>query len=82
MTLAIQPEEWYDDALCVEVGGDFWFAERGESTKEAKQVCKQCPVQPACLEYALRTNQRYGVWGGLSERARGKLKRDMRRAAA
>ncbi|MEU0002150.1 WhiB family transcriptional regulator [Streptomyces microflavus] len=41
---------------------------------EAKTVCATCPVQPACLDWALSTDEQTGVWGGLSEDERRALK--------
>lgn len=67
----INKEPWQDDALCRQVDiGDLFFPDKGGSTKEAKAVCAQCPVVDQCLEYALAHQERFGVWGGLSERER------------
>ena len=41
----------------------------------AKAICSFCPVIDDCLEYALETNQRSGIWGGTSERERKSLRR-------
>jgi WhiB family transcriptional regulator, redox-sensing transcriptional regulator len=49
---------------------------------EAKQVCAQCPVREACLNFALSTGQNYGIWGGLTEDERRTLRRRRQRAAA
>lgn len=68
-------DDWQDRALCAEVGDDFWFPEKGGSVKEPKRVCAQCPVAAECLEYALEHDIRFGVWGGLSERERHRIKR-------
>jgi WhiB family redox-sensing transcriptional regulator len=68
---------WQDRAVCAEIGGDFWFPEKGGSTREPKQVCRACPVRAECLEYALEHDERFGVWGGLSERERRRLKRQV-----
>lgn len=46
----------------------------------AKAVCHGCPVQEACLAYALRNNLRHGIWGGLTEEQRDALKRREARA--
>ena len=48
---------------------------RGGSTREAKKVCLGCDVRGECLEYALQHDERFGIWGGLSERERRKLKK-------
>lgn len=66
---------WQDDALCAQVGDDFWFPDKGGSTREAKGVCGRCPVRAECLEYALANDERFGVWGGMSERERRRLRR-------
>lgn len=66
---------WQDDALCAQVGDDFWFPEKGGSTREAKGVCGRCPVRAECLAYALEHDERFGVWGGMSERERRRLLR-------
>lgn len=67
--------EWYADALCAQVDGELWFPERGGSVAEAKKVCAACPVRAQCLDYALANGERWGVWGGRSERERRKLAR-------
>ena len=73
----LDPDEvaWQDRALCAEVDGEMFFPEKGGSTKEAKQVCGACEVRPECLEYALDHAEPFGIWGGLSERERRRLKR-------
>lgn len=71
------PPEWYDDALCAQVGPEEFFPPRqGGSVKAAKKVCAQCPVRAKCLTYALDNGERHGVWGGLSERERRKARRE------
>ena len=52
-----------------------FFPEKGGSTREAKRVCLSCEVRAECLEYALGNDERFGIWGGLSERERRKLKK-------
>ena len=47
----------------------------GGSTRAAKRICQTCTVQTECLEYALANDERFGIWGGLSERERRRLKR-------
>ena len=46
-----------------------------QSTREAKEVCKGCVVRGDCLEYALANGEKFGIWGGLSERERRRLRR-------
>ncbi|MEU8760515.1 WhiB family transcriptional regulator [Streptomyces sp. NPDC048659] len=66
---------WQEDALCAQAGPEFFFPAPGSSTREAKQLCGACPGRAACLEYALTHDERFGVWGGLSEKERISLKR-------
>lgn len=71
---------WQAEAACTGSDIDLFFTERGESTSPAKQVCGTCPVRDDCLEYALDTGEKFGIWGGLSERERRRLRRARSRA--
>ena len=68
-------EAWRLDALCAETDPEAFFPEKGGSTREAKRVCSGCEVRAECLEYALANDERFGIWGGLSERERRRLRR-------
>lgn len=68
-------ESWQNQANCLGVDPDLFFPERGASTKEAKAVCHACVVREDCLEYALENSEKFGIWGGLSERERRRLRR-------
>lgn len=67
---------WQADALCAQTDPEAFFPEKGGSTREAKKVCEQCEVRSECLDYALKNDERFGIWGGLSERERRKLRRE------
>ena len=69
---------WQHYALCGEVGGDVFFPAKGESCGPAKRICRACGVREPCLEYALGRDGLQGVWGGMSERERRRLKRQQR----
>lgn len=71
---------WQRQANCLGVHPDLFFPERGASTKEAKAVCEECVVRDDCLEFALRNGEKFGIWGGLSERERRRIRRDRARA--
>ncbi|WP_066954314.1 WhiB family transcriptional regulator [Streptomyces lushanensis] len=66
---------WQESALCAQTGPDFFFPAPGSSTREAKRLCGACEGREACLQYALANDERFGVWGGLSEKERQKLRR-------
>lgn len=74
-------DEWMKFGACAQTDPEAFFPEKGESTRDAKRVCAGCDVRARCLAYALERNERFGVWGGMSERARRTL-RSERRAAA
>lgn len=68
-------DQWQDRALCAQTDPEAFFPEKGGSTREAKRICMGCEVRGECLEYALANDERFGIWGGLSERERRRLKR-------
>ncbi len=68
-------QEWQERALCAQTDPEAFFPEKGGSTREAKRICAGCEVRSECLEYALGHDERFGIWGGLSERERRRLKR-------
>lgn len=69
------PLAWQEQALCAQTDPEAFFPEKGGSTREAKKVCQSCSVRAECLEYALEMDERFGIWGGLSERERRRLKK-------
>ncbi|QFQ02962.1 Transcriptional regulator WhiB2 [Corynebacterium urogenitale] len=68
-------QDWQEQALCAQTDPEAFFPEKGGSTREAKRICQACGVRDECLEYALANDERFGIWGGLSERERRKLKK-------
>jgi WhiB family redox-sensing transcriptional regulator len=70
-----EEQEWQERALCAQTDPEAFFPEKGGSTREAKRICQGCEVKDECLEYALAHDERFGIWGGLSERERRKLKK-------
>ena len=73
--------EWQARALCAQTDPEAFFPEKGGSTRDAKRICARCEVKENCLQYALDHDERFGIWGGLSERERRKIKRQAREAA-
>tara|TARA_R100000278_G_C5361113_1_gene125411 strand:+ start:260 stop:565 length:306 start_codon:yes stop_codon:yes gene_type:complete len=66
---------WKNKGACVGVEQDIFFPERGSSTRLAKAVCRRCEVQEECLEYAVNNGEKFGIWGGLSERERRAIRK-------
>ena len=78
----VEPDpDWHDYANCLGVDPDLFFPEPGASTREAKEVCRGCEVRHDCLEFALQNGEKFGIWGGLSERERRRIRRQRAQVA-
>jgi WhiB family redox-sensing transcriptional regulator len=75
LELESEARTWADRANCRGVDPDLFFPDRGEPTRHAKEVCRGCEVRDECLGYALASGQKFGIWGGTSERERRLLRR-------
>lgn len=79
-------DEWRGDAACRDLDTELFF-ENGLTEPAlaqqalAKKICAECPVRVECLEFALQTNQQFGIWGGANEDERREIRRARRRAA-
>jgi WhiB family redox-sensing transcriptional regulator len=58
-----------------------FFPDDDDDATEAKAVCSSCDVRVACLEHALNSREKEGVWGGHTERERRRIIRQRRRTA-
>lgn len=67
--------DWTSRAECAGMDASLFFPERGEATKHAKATCARCPVLDQRRTYALAHREVHGIWGGLSERERRRLRR-------
>jgi WhiB family redox-sensing transcriptional regulator len=71
--------DWRDASACRREDPDL-FAPDGTTGKwvpiiaQAKAICNRCPVRPTCLQWALDTRQESGIWGGLTEDERWRIK--------
>jgi len=66
---------WQEAGLCAQTDPEVFFPEKGGSSKPARFVCQSCEVRQQCLDSALANDERFGIWGGLSERERRRLKK-------
>jgi WhiB family redox-sensing transcriptional regulator len=73
---------WRRFALCVGHEPDLWFPTESDDDAKAVGICQACPVRLDCLGWALESNERYGIWGGVSARRRQRIRAEMRRADA
>jgi WhiB family redox-sensing transcriptional regulator len=77
-------QDWRQEGLCGQVGGDLWFPHKGGNNRPAKRVCATCPVRQECLDDVMaRTDvvDDYGIRGGTSPRERDRMRARMREAA-
>lgn len=73
---------WSAHAACHGLDPRIFFPLEEEDATQAKDVCARCNVREACLEHALGTREREGIWGGCTERERRRIIRRRRRAAS
>jgi len=71
-----QPMVWRNEAACKDHDPKLWYPERrGDANHQrAVAICQQCPARDACLEHALDHNESYGIWGGLTESQRRRVR--------
>lgn len=79
--LAVGELAWQDYANCRGADADLFFPERGASTRRAKAICGECQVRNECLDFAIEIGEKFGIWGGMSERERRRVRRERQVAA-
>lgn len=65
-----EPRQATGDALCAQTDPELFFSDKAEDVDAAKKVCARCPIRAQCLEGALASHERHGVWGGTTETER------------
>jgi WhiB family transcriptional regulator, redox-sensing transcriptional regulator len=75
--------DWRIDAVCRDLNPEIFFpvgvtGQAIDQIEAAKSHCATCPASEQCLEFAVTTNQEYGVWGGTTEEERRVLRRHWR----
>lgn len=75
MELAVTDQDWRAEGLCAKSDPDLFFAVGAIEHKQAKRICRSCPVREQCLTYAMDSPVDHGIWGGLTERERRRWRR-------
>lgn len=75
MAPILEERPWAVFAACKEEQSMKFFPQNREEEREALAICSICPVVEDCLQHALESKERFGVWGGTTERQRRKLSR-------
>jgi len=70
------PMRWADDAACIGMDLDLFFPASSEYPDAVVAACKRCPVIAGCRDWALH-NEDFGYWGGMTERARRRLRKTL-----
>ncbi|QBI18219.1 WhiB family transcriptional regulator [Egibacter rhizosphaerae] len=73
-----EDDTWVAQAACRDASPDLFFSDRAEDIRAAVRICRRCPVVEPCRAVALASGERFGVWGGQTERQR---RRELRQAA-
>ncbi len=76
----LAPQDWAERSICREDDSTWFPDQRNED--EAKAICRTCPVMNECGEYAILADERYGVWGGLTEADRAEIRKAKRKLHA
>ena len=71
----LQDQDWRSQAVCAQTDPDLWFSPGAVEHREAKRICRECPVRRQCLSYAMEAPVDHGVWGGMTERERRRHRR-------
>lgn len=72
-----QPErpDWMAKGSCLDHHPDLWYSDTGNAMQRAKGICAGCPSRKSCLEWAIETNEQWGIFGGHTRQERVNLKR-------
>lgn len=69
--------EWKGEAECKDANTDLFFSQNYQERQEAFAMCERCTVQSVCLAFALDNRMDSGIWGGTSEAARHRLRKEL-----
>jgi WhiB family redox-sensing transcriptional regulator len=72
---ALLDQNWRALASCAQIDPDLFFAVGAREHKQAKKICRACPVRRECLAYAMDEPVDHGIWGGMTERERRRYRR-------
>lgn len=84
LTDVLASQSWHLQAACHGHEPELWWAERDKPKAQAAAVdiCRGCPVQQDCLQYAMDNREHEGIWGGLLPHQRRRLAVHLREAVA
>jgi WhiB family redox-sensing transcriptional regulator len=71
----VEERPWAVFSACRTADPSMFFGATRADERAALVVCSTCAVKEECLEFALGTRERFGVWGGTTERERKRMLR-------
>jgi WhiB family redox-sensing transcriptional regulator len=77
MQLSVTSSPFDGTQLCSIYSTDIFFPEEYEEADvaKAKNICNHCWMKDKCLAFALKTNEKEGVWGGTTPKERRSIRR-------
>lgn len=78
VNIPFEKPAWMGEAACRGSDQDVFFPGRGASAEPAKEICRGCPVLEECYEYILTGPHQFGIWAGMSERERRRIRVQLR----
>lgn len=79
--MSLNELKWWDLGACRGLDSAVFYPDDETEAESAKSVCRTCAVQSTCLEHALSSREKAGVWGGATERDRRRIVRQRRKTA-
>ena len=79
--MSLNELKWFDLGACRGLDSAVFYPDDETGAESAKSVCGSCAVQSTCLEYALSSREKAGIWGGATERDRRRIIRQRRKTA-
>jgi WhiB family redox-sensing transcriptional regulator len=73
----LEERPWAVFAACRGIDSDLFFPLTKDQEAHALTICGTCTVLDDCLDYALGAGERFGVWGGTTEKQRRRLTREV-----
>ena len=66
----------YELPLCAQTDQSFFFPDKSDNSDAAiaRSICALCMHKQECLDWAIATNEEFGIWGGASPRQRRRIK--------
>lgn len=81
MQLSIASSPFNGTQLCSEYDTEIFYPEEytDADVAQAKSICGDCWIKEECLSFAIKINEKEGVWGGTTPAERRRIRRRLRK---